>query len=268
MPKEIIHFSHANGFPALTYRAIFSLLEDQFIVRYIETLGHNPVYPVTDNWSLLVNELVDNLDEANLGKVIGIGHSLGGVLTLFAAIQRPDLFKAIILLDTPIFAPPKAKMIQWLKKIDKISWITPGGRRAKERRAHWSSFPEAVEYFRSRPVFKNFTEECLHDFITYGTKRDKDGMQLIFDPRIEAAIYHTMPHNYKDYQQKLKVPCVAIIGQDSDIFHQMDFKNMKKNFNIDFKKVRGGHLFPFEFPIDTVNTIQEAIQETLHTPDN
>ena len=37
--------------------------------------------------------------------VIGVGHSLGGVLTLYAAIRRPDLFRALVFID-PVFLPP------------------------------------------------------------------------------------------------------------------------------------------------------------------
>lgn len=263
MVKEIIQYSHANGFPAPTYSKLFSLLEDQFDIRYIEQLGHNPNYPVTDNWENLVKELVDNLDAESCGPVIGIGHSLGGVLTLFAAVLRPDLFKAVILLDTPIFAFPKAKVIQWLKKIDQIAWVMPGGRRVNKRRAFWASFKEAATYFRSRSCFKNFTEECLLDYIHYGTTFQESGFMLKYNPEIEANIYQTMPHNYHEYHRRLKVPCVALIGEDSDIFHWFDLKCMEKKFNIRCKRVKGGHLFPFEHPLDTANMIKETVKEIV-----
>lgn len=48
MSKPIIHFAHANGFPARTYTKLFSLLEPDFDIRFLERHGHDPRYPVTD----------------------------------------------------------------------------------------------------------------------------------------------------------------------------------------------------------------------------
>lgn len=36
--KDIIHFSHANGFPASTYRTIFAELADDYDLRFIERI--------------------------------------------------------------------------------------------------------------------------------------------------------------------------------------------------------------------------------------
>jgi len=48
MPKQIIHFAHANGFPAKIYGKLFSYLEDDFEINYLERHSHNPKFPVTD----------------------------------------------------------------------------------------------------------------------------------------------------------------------------------------------------------------------------
>src|SRR5438445_7202594 len=52
----ILHFSHANGFPAACYRKMFSYLERDFEIDYINTIGHDPRHPVTDSWPHLVAE--------------------------------------------------------------------------------------------------------------------------------------------------------------------------------------------------------------------
>ena len=46
--------------------------------------------------------------ERNAGgsAIIGIGHSLGGILTFLAAYRRPELFKGIIMLDPPQLMGP------------------------------------------------------------------------------------------------------------------------------------------------------------------
>ena len=59
MTARII-FSHGNSFPASTYRVIFeSLRQRGFAVDAIEKFGHDPRYPVTNNWPHLVEQLAD-----------------------------------------------------------------------------------------------------------------------------------------------------------------------------------------------------------------
>jgi len=270
---EIIQFSHANGFPGSTYGSLFSYLKDEYTIHYIDTLGHNPKYPVTNNWALLSRELIEAIEgKQNISQnmlsvksvqpVIGIGHSLGASLSFFAAIQRPDLFKALILLDAPIFAFPKSQIVRFLKSIHRLYWVTPAGERTLLRRSHWPSYESALQYFRTRSLFKNFSEAALHDFVSYGTEADNKGERVLkFDPKVEAEIYRTLPHNYADYKFKLTVPTIAIIGERSDISHGLDMRFMEKSFNIRLKRTAGGHLFPFEYPEKTAQIIKESIQE-------
>jgi pimeloyl-ACP methyl ester carboxylesterase len=102
MRRNILYFSHANGFPAACYRKFFSYLEPDFRISSITCIGHDPVYPVTDGWPHLVAQLIDHLSAHCRAPVVGVGHSLGGYLTFMAAVQRPELFNCIILLDAPI----------------------------------------------------------------------------------------------------------------------------------------------------------------------
>ena len=56
----LIVFSHANSFPAGTYRLLFKYLRARgFKVRAVEKFGHAPQYPATDNWPHLVQQLAD-----------------------------------------------------------------------------------------------------------------------------------------------------------------------------------------------------------------
>jgi len=52
--KEVIHFAHGNGFPSPCYRQLLSGLEKEYDVKYIDRIGHNPLYPITENWHFLV----------------------------------------------------------------------------------------------------------------------------------------------------------------------------------------------------------------------
>ncbi|MBA2605642.1 MAG: alpha/beta hydrolase, partial [Acidobacteria bacterium] len=80
MSKQIIHFAHANGFPAKTYNKLFSFLEDDFEINFLERHAHNPKFPVTDGWERLRDELREELQKRYAQRIIGVGHSLGGIL--------------------------------------------------------------------------------------------------------------------------------------------------------------------------------------------
>src|SRR5574341_641269 len=81
-------------------------------VGAIEAIGTDPRYPVTDRWLYLVEQLEDEIERTWRGEpVFGVGHSLGGYLTFLAAARRPELVRAIVLLDAPIIGPFRGTML-------------------------------------------------------------------------------------------------------------------------------------------------------------
>ncbi len=105
--------------------------------------------------------------------MIALGHSLGGVLSLLAAIKEPELFKAIIMLDSPLIGPFKSRMVRLAKTVGVIDRITPAFR-TKGRRGYWPSKEQLLRYLKTRDLFKTFTDECLEDYITYGLEQKDD----------------------------------------------------------------------------------------------
>ncbi|MBC7717779.1 MAG: alpha/beta hydrolase, partial [Pseudorhodobacter sp.] len=54
-----IVFSHANSFPAGTYRMLFDAWKAAgYTVHAVEKFGHDPLRPPTSNWPGLRDELV------------------------------------------------------------------------------------------------------------------------------------------------------------------------------------------------------------------
>ncbi len=94
MNKPLIHFAHANGIPSKVYQKLFDLLSDRYDIIYVPMIGPDKRYPVTNHWSHLVDQVIDSIvRQANGRKVIGLGHSLGSVLTMMASYKRPELFR-------------------------------------------------------------------------------------------------------------------------------------------------------------------------------
>ena len=97
-PRTLV-FSHANGFPAATYRQLFELWQAAgWQVHAIDKIGHDPRYPVSLNWPHLRDELIHFIEYRASGPVWLVGHSLGGFLSVLAASHRPALARGLVLL--------------------------------------------------------------------------------------------------------------------------------------------------------------------------
>ena len=253
MPMTILHFSHANGFPAACYRKMFSYLESGFEIRYVDTIGHDPRHPVTDSWPHLVSELIEHV-ERHGEPVLGVGHSLGGYLTALAALKRPALFRAIILLDSPILDRWKGAVFRVVKRFGLADRVTPAGI-TRDRRAVWASSDEAFAHFRNKRAFRDFDAECLRDYVTLGMRPAPEGVRLAFDPSIEYRIYRAFPHTLARELPALRVPAGFICGRESEDARQVGLATTRRHFRV--ARVEGGHLFPFEHPEAAARAIRE-----------
>ncbi|MBK7707186.1 MAG: alpha/beta hydrolase [Acidobacteria bacterium] len=258
MTKRTIFFAHANGFPARTYSKIFSLLGDEFEIDFVERFGHDPRFEVTDNWPHLREELRHAIETRHSEPVIGVGHSLGGVLHLMVACERPELYRQIILLDAPIISRLSSHGLRILKLAKLIDRYSPS-QMTRFRRNTWKSRDEAFDHFAAKPKFSAFDPDVLRDYIDYGTVETEKGIELFFTPRVEAAIYRTIPHHLPKLRGRLRVPTAYVGGSDSREGRLARLSFMQKHFGIEVETVPGSHLFPFESPEMTASTIRSLI---------
>ena len=258
--KPTIHFAHANGFPASTYQKLFQNLSDHYHIASIDTMGHNSHYPIQDNWPHLVDELVDYLRKTYRDPVYGVGHSLGGVLTFMAAERYPELFKAIVILDSPIYGWFKCMGIKLAKHLHFIDRVTPGTN-TRFRRRYFPNAVEAREHFRRKKLFKYFDEDCLNDYIQYGMVDYEMGLQLKFKREVEYQIYRTLPHHLYQFNRPLKVPLGFMYGKQSAVIKSQDIRYFKKRYHAHMCEVSGTHLFPFEHPATTGQNLVRLLEE-------
>lgn len=260
MSRDILHFSHANGFPAACYSKFFASLESDFRISSINCIGHDPAYPVTDGWPHLVAQLIDYLSTHCRAPVVGVGHSLGGYLTFMAAVQRPELFKCIILLDAPILGYFKGTAFGMLKRLGLADRITPAhGTRA--RRRDWPSMEDMVTHFRRRKIFRHFDPDCLRDYAALGTVAENGRVRLLFDPEIEYRIYRSFPHDLVYYCNRLRLPAGFIGGRHSHEVQRIGLTYTRRSFRV--KRIEGGHLFPFERPQAAAEAVRQLAAELL-----
>jgi pimeloyl-ACP methyl ester carboxylesterase len=231
----------------------------EFSVSWIDTIGTDPRHPPTEGWPHLVEQLIASIDEP----VYGVGHSLGGYLNYLAAVQRPDLFRGIVLLDAPIIGPFRGTMLGAVKRLGIVDRVTPAGA-TRDRRSTWPTREEARAHFRTRSLFKDFSDQALDDYIEHGLVEEGGKLRLKIDPAIEYQIYRTIPHDMMRHLPKLRVPAVFIGGERSDVVRRVRLAGMKPKFRL--RKVPGGHLFPFERPREAARSIAQALEELSAAP--
>ncbi len=193
----------------------------------------------------------------------GVGHSLGGYLTFLAAARRPELFRAIVLLDAPIIGPFRGSMLGATKMLGVVDRVTPA-RGTRQRRSTWPTREEAKAHFRGRGVFRHFAEECLEDYVSHGLAPAGAGLRLKIDPLIEYRIYRTIPHDMMKHLARLRVPAGFIGGASSDVVRRVGLAGMRSRFIL--RKAPGGHLFPFEHPRAAATLLGRLLDELESSP--
>jgi pimeloyl-ACP methyl ester carboxylesterase len=235
---------------------MFADLEDRFEIRAVNAFGHDPRHPVTDGWPHLVDELIEHA-ERDGEPVVGVGHSLGGYLTTLAALKRPALFRAIILLDSPILPRWKGAAFGLVKRVGLVDRVTPAGI-TRDRRAVWASSDEAYAHFRNKRAFRDFDPDCLRDYVTLGMRPCSEGVCLAFDPSIEYRIYRAFPHDLAGAIPALRIPAGFIFGRESADARQIGLATTRRYFRV--VRVEGGHLFPFERPAVAARAVREMAE--------
>lgn len=252
-----LYFAHANGFPSECYQELFDYLAKDFTIDYTPMFGHG-AHPVTDNWPYLVDELIAHIKQHGVFPVVGVGHSLGGILIFLAACREPALFQQILLLDSPLLGFWRSRLLQLAKYFSLMHRLTPTDR-VRQRRMQFASKQQALDYFKTKPLFQQFTEKSLDLYLEFGLEKKDAEYILRFDRTIEADIFKTFPHNLFRYRLPKNFKRSLLYCTHSRVM-QYDLSVMRKTYGFAvYPFTQGSHLFPFEYPKQTAQAIREIV---------
>jgi pimeloyl-ACP methyl ester carboxylesterase len=265
--RPVIAFSHANGFPAGTYRLLFeSWRSAGYRVIAVERYGHDPAYPVSSNWPRLRDQLTDMVRrEAPGQKVHLVGHSLGGYLSLLAACRHPELARSLVLIDSPVLTGWKAHSVQVMKVGGLIKRFSPG-RVSIRRRWQWPSTDAALQHFQAKHAFARWQPEVLQDYIRCGTEPDPEAaepgaVRLAFHRDIETRIYNSLPHHMGALLRRHppRCPVSYIGGTQSSEGRQVGLAATRALTHDRLQWIAGSHLFPMEQPAEAAKAVLAAL---------
>jgi pimeloyl-ACP methyl ester carboxylesterase len=263
----LLHLSHANGFPPGSYRLLARSLAG---ACHVVAFPARPLWPATDpraisTWRPLARDLVRSLEGLSRPGIVGLGHSLGGVLTLWAAIDRPDLFAALVLVD-PVILPPLWLWMLRLLRLLGLHHRQPLVQGALRRRRTWPHRQACFDHYRAKGLFARWSDAALWDYVQAGTRPvAAGGVELSYPPEWEARIYATTPTGIWRDVPRLRLPTLVLRGQHSGTFVPRARDRLARLLPAaHVATIPGaGHLLPMERPAATAAAIARFLDNVL-----
>ena len=260
---ETIHFAHANGYPPESYRQLLSpLTNDYKVIGMLQRpLWDNSDYNEIKNWHQLADDMIQFLDEQSLKGVVGVGHSLGAIVSVLAASKRPDLFKKLILIE-PVIFPKLMTAVNHLMPMSLRKKYVPVAKVALKRKDHWSTEQEIFDSYRKKKIFALLSDASIWDWIKAGIVPHKEGgVTLRFTKQWEAHIYATVT-NVLDALDKLTVPFYIMRGAKTNVISDKMWTKLNRKYPterlIEYKNAT--HLLPLELQETVANDILRIIK--------
>jgi pimeloyl-ACP methyl ester carboxylesterase len=266
---EPLHFLHANGYPPACYKSLLELLQTQYHVfgMLLRPLWKDSNPNGLKDWGPFSKDLLQFLAQTS-SPVIGVGHSIGAVVTLRAALRDPKKFRALVLIDPVLFVPQFTYLWSVVRMFglgDRLHPLIPG---AKRRRRVFDNLEFVFRRYRKRHVFRYLSDEGLRSYIDGITRPTQDGrFELVYSPEWEAQIYRTGLQDFDIWRAlpTLEVPTLFLRGAETDTFLENAAKLIK--WKLPQARVetleQSTHLLPLERPRAVFDILGSFLKETL-----
>lgn len=271
----VVHLALANGFPPPTYAPLLAPLTADYHVISLtpRALWPQPGPPEqVTSWQMMADDLLAGLHEHHLTDVIAIGHSMGGVATMLAAIAEPGRFRAVCLLD-PTFLPPVImpviRALRMLGLNDQIPTIKMLANGALRRRRQFASSDEAFTYYRGRRLFSDWPEATIRlyaESMTRPSSNGDGGVELVWSPEWEAHYYRTVFAGTWRAVPRLAqtvLPVLLVRGEMSNTLLPPAVARLHRDLpGMSYAEIAGhGHLFPQSAPDVTRSIITKWLAQ-------
>jgi pimeloyl-ACP methyl ester carboxylesterase len=264
-----LHFLHANGYPPECYQPLLELLKREYRVFGMLL---RPLWPDSNpndlkDWHPLSEDLLQFLSDREIAPVIGVGHSIGAIVTLRAALREPSKFRALVLIDPVLFLQRRLVTWNFIRAVGLGYKLHPKIAGSMKRRRTFDDLSAIFRGYRNRGVFRHMSDENLRIYIQ-GITRPKDGgYELVYSPEWETRIYFTGLRDFDIWRDlpKLQVPALFLRGAETDTFWEAAAELVKRKqprAKIETLE-KSTHLLPLERPQDVFESMQSFLDEAL-----
>src|SRR5512138_2864235 len=256
-----LHFLHANGYPPECYQPLLERLQTQYHVfgMLLRPLWQDSKPGEIRDWKPLSDDLLQFL-ASQTTPAIGVGHSIGAIVTLRAALRDPGKFKALILIDPVLFVPSFLVMWHIIRGLGLGERFHPLIAGAKKRRRTFDDLETVFRGYRNRSVFRYMSDESLRAYIAGMTRKTENGYELVYSPEWEARIYLTGMHDFDLWRDlpKLEVPTIFLRGAETDTFLEKAARLVKRKQPAAQVETleKSTHLLPLERPQEVFDRMQ------------
>lgn len=189
------------------------------------------------------------------GRIIGIGHSMGGASLVMAEMARPGTFAAFVLVEPIIFgAPYRRNPDHPLVSV------------ALRRREQFNSRSALLDSYSSKPPFAAWHPDALAGYVDGGFVDDGDGVRLRCAPRAEAEVFTAASaHAAWERLAEITAPVHILYGAETDTYPPGHGEALANRFpDAHATSIPGtGHFLPMERP-DVVADAVRSIESTLN----
>jgi len=261
-----LHFLHANGYPPACYKPLLELLKRDYHVfgMFLRALWPDSNPGAIKDWNPFSEDLLRFLSSRETAPLIGVGHSIGAIVTLRAALREPDKFWALVLID-PVLFPPR-RLISWnlVRAIGLGHRLHPMIAGSSKRRRTFDDLDTVFRGYRNRKIFRYMSDEHLRIYIEGIAKPKNGGYELVFSPEWETRIYFTGLRDFDLWRAlpRLNVPTLFIRGAETDTFWEEAARLVKrKQPKVKMETLeRSTHLLPLERPKEVFDAIQSFLK--------
>jgi pimeloyl-ACP methyl ester carboxylesterase len=271
---------HANGYPPECYKPLLELLKTEYHVfgMLLRPLWDDARIDDIQDWHPFSDDLLEFLATQGSGfdtsekntrstqppPVIGVGHSIGAIVTLRAALRDPSKFKALVLIDPVLLMPHRLlawNIVRATGLGDRFHPLVVG---AKKRRRTFDNLETVFRGYRNRNIFRYMSDENLRIYIEGITRKIDQGYELVFSPEWEAQIYRTGLRDFDIWRDlpKLNVPTLFIRGAETDTFLEDAAKLVKQkqpNVRIEVLE-KSTHILLLERPKEVFEIMQAFLK--------
>lgn len=253
----------ANGFPPETYLPALAPLFPRWRVVCLppralwEDAGPAPEAP--GSWETLAEDLLEGIRRHGLPPALAIGHSFGAVAALLAAVREPARFLGLALLDPTIFPPARLAEFRELRERG-ATRSRPLVQGALTRRESFRDAAEAFAYWRTRPLFADWSDAMLQRYSAAMLRPVPGGFTLRWPRAWEAHYYESISTEIWDSVARLNpgLPVLVVRGEHSDTFSAEAGAHFAQLVPWAVPRtVAAGHLFPQVAPDATGRILLE-----------